>query len=982
MKPAGYYVARAWQYEAEVLSGAIAACKWVRLACDRNRRDRARAEAGEGLFVFDVEAAERVCRAAEALPHVKGPKAKLVRDATGDGWHWQTIELEPWQCWFTCLVFGWLRREDRLRRFTRFLLLVPRKNGKALHVDTRVPTPGGYTRHGDLRPGDVVFSPSGRPIEVLAVTEPYLGSCLTVTTSDGGEVIAHQNHEWRTNRTWYTGRRRSDRRPMPLVSTQQIADTLRMSGRRADLVHSLDVVDRLDLPERQLFVPPYTLGAWLGDGTSRSAQLTIHAADQEILTRIQTEGVSIHAQPTKRAPHILRVLLGGRERACCRRGHQRAAHSRRGHCRACERLVRAARREGVAVPPFSSLSLQERLRQVGVLGNKHIPLAYLRGSAQQRLSLLQGLMDTDGTISRAGQCSFTTVLESMSRDVACLVRSLGMKATVLRGTARVAGRAVGPKWTVNFFPPTGVMVFTLPRKLARQRPTRTTRARRRSIVSVEPAGQQEVNCIQVEGGEYVVTDHLIPTHNSVLLAVYCLYMLTADGESGADVYSAATKHDQARVVFDMAATMARRTPAFTQYFGVVPYETQLKVPTTASQFSPLSADDKTLDGLNPSFAAVDELHAHRTRGVWDVLVTAQSSRDQPLLGAITTAGTNLGGICYEVWTYAQKVLEGTVEDDSFCAVNYTIDEADLPYWDTEPVLRKANPNWGISVNPRTTLADAALARRSPGAINNFLTKQANIWVRAASPWMPMNAWAACAVSDLTWESFLEADRVVITVDLAEVRDIASIVAIGRWPDGTVRAKARHFYPEDAIAESPIAQMSGWVHEGWLVAVPGQTQDFGLIERELAGPGDDEPDLEVTGPGLFERLRAIRIGFDRALALHLMQRLQKRLGEDAITEVKQNTATFNPAMKALIGWVQARTFQHDGDPVLAWMISNVAEKKTHLEESFPVKASGKDSPEKIDGAVALLMGASELLHEPAQEDAPWNNPNYRLPEVGL
>lgn len=577
MKPVGYYVARAWQYEADVLSGAIAACKWVRLACDRNRRDRARAEAGEGLFVFDVEAAERVCRAAEALPHVKGPKAKLVRDATGDGWHWQTIELEPWQCWFTCLVFGWLRREDRLRRFTRFLLLVPRKNGK-----------------------------------------------------------------------------------------------------------------------------------------------------------------------------------------------------------------------------------------------------------------------------------------------------------------------------------------------------------------------------------------------SVLLAVYCLYMLTADGESGADVYSAATKHDQARVVFDMAATMARRTPAFMQYFGVVPYETQLKVPTTASQFSPLSADDKTLDGLNPSFAAVDELHAHRTRGVWDVLVTAQSSRDQPLLGAITTAGTNLGGICYEVWTYAQKVLEGTVEDDSFCAVNYTIDEADLPYWDTEPVLRKANPNWGISVNPRTTLADAALARRSPGAINNFLTKQANIWVRAASPWMPMNAWAACAVSNLTWESFLEADRVVLTVDLAEVRDIASIVAIGRWPDGTVRAKARHFYPEDAIAESPIAQMSGWVHEGWLVAVPGQTQDFGLIERELAGPGDDEPDLEVTGPGLFERLRAIRIGFDRALALHLMQRLQKRLGEDAVTEVRQNTATFNPAMKALIGWVQARTFQHDGDPVLAWMVSNVAEKKTHLEESFPVKASGKDSPEKIDGAVALLMGASELL----------------------
>lgn len=463
---------------------------------------------------------------------------------------------------------------------------------------------------------------------------------------------------------------------------------------------------------------------------------------------------------------------------------------------------------------------------------------------------------------------------------------------------------------------------------------------------------------------------LIPRKNakSTLAAGLSLYMLAADGEGGSDVHSAATKRDQARIVYNAAAMMARRTPEYKDYFGVTVMEREIRVEKSGSTMTPLSADEQTLDGLNPHFGVVDELHAHKTRGVWDVLETALGSRAQPMLFAITTAGVLIGGICHELWQYGQKVLTQVLADETYFCINYTVDEGDLEHWDTEDVFRKANPNYGVSVFPDYLRSKANKARHTPAALNNFLTKHLNVWVYAAAPWMVMEEWYACrAENGLQWEDFLQAETVVITVDLAEVRDFASICVTGLFPDGIVRVKAKHYFPEAAVQASPVAQMTGWVHEGWITETPGNVQDFALLEEEVKR--------------LYHLTNATRVGFDRALAAHLIQDLQRDLGQDVILEIPQSVKVMDPAMKMILGRAFSRTIQHDGDPVLAWMVSNVAEKKNHLDESYPVKAGGKDSPQKIDGAIAMLMGVHETLAG-GPGYSPFDDPNYVMPEISL
>lgn len=450
---------------------------------------------------------------------------------------------------------------------------------------------------------------------------------------------------------------------------------------------------------------------------------------------------------------------------------------------------------------------------------------------------------------------------------------------------------------------------------------------------------------------------LVPRKNakSTITAGVGLYMLTADGESGAEVHSAATTRDQAKIVAETAYVMAERSPEFCQFFGVLPrgrMSTRLDVPATAGSMGPLSADAGTLDGLNPHAALVDELHAHKTRHVWDVLESAMGARAQPLLWAISTAGASIGGICYEVMSYLHKVLEQVHADETFFGINYTIDEGDA--WDDPASWRKANPNYGVSVHPEDMERAAAAARQSPAAINNFLTKRLNVWVQAESPWMSMSAWHACADPSLTWEDFQEAVTYV-AVDVAQSRDIAAVVAIGRRrSDGKVLMKGKYFLPEAAVAQSPVAQMSGWVRSGDLIETPGPVTDYENLEREVLAT------VEAT--------KAQAACFDRALAVHLMQVLQSKLGPDGVIEIPQNVQTLDPAMKEMERLVLAGEFIHDGNGCLNWMMSNVVVQRNHKDEIYPRKAGGKDSPNKIDGPVAGMMGLTRLLVQPVKSES--------------
>lgn len=211
-----------------------------------------------------------------------------------------------------------------------------------------------------------------------------------------------------------------------------------------------------------------------------------------------------------------------------------------------------------------------------------------------------------------------------------------------------------------------------------------------------------------------------------------LYMTGADGEGGAEVYSAATTRDQARIVFEDAKNMLKKSKAtlgrLFEFNKLAIYQER-----TASKFEPLSSDANNLDGLNIHCGIVDELHAHKTRDVWDVLETATGARLQSLLFGITTAGFNKEGICYELRDYGIKVLRGQVDDDSFFAIIYTLDKDDDPF--DETVWQKANPGLGVCKRWDDLRRLAKKAKEQVSARINFFTKHMNIWVTAESSWM-------------------------------------------------------------------------------------------------------------------------------------------------------------------------------------------------------------------------------------------------------
>ena len=412
------------------------------------------------------------------------------------------------------------------------------------------------------------------------------------------------------------------------------------------------------------------------------------------------------------------------------------------------------------------------------------------------------------------------------------------------------------------------------------------------------------------------------------------YLLACDGEAGSYVVSAANTRDQAKLVFTDAQAMARRETGFLARFGVEVLAHLIVQPATASKFEALSAEHSNLDGLNVHAALIDELHAHPTRGLWDVLETATGSRAQPLIWAITTAGVNRASVCYEQRAHVIDILTGVLADDSYFGIIYTIDEDDDPF--EEPCWIKANPNYGVSIYPESLRAAAKRAQQMPSGQAAFFSKHLNIWVNAAVSWLPAGSWDKCADPAITLEDFA-GEECYIGIDLALRSDIAAMVLA--FPPAGERdwwaVFGRFYLPEETVNRSHNAHYQGWETAGRLIATPGAITDFDEIITELGE--------------LAARHDVREIALDPYDAGPLIVDIQKA-GLPKPVEVRQTALNLSPAMIELEGLVLSRRIRHDGDPVLAWMISNV--KVAHSGDLLkPVKESEE---KKIDGAVALLM----------------------------
>jgi phage terminase large subunit-like protein len=255
---------------------------------------------------------------------------------------------------------------------------------------------------------------------------------------------------------------------------------------------------------------------------------------------------------------------------------------------------------------------------------------------------------------------------------------------------------------------------------------------------------------------------------SLLTSTVANYMAFADGEPGAEVYSAATSRDQAKIVWSASHAMLRAMPEFCQRAGIEPAAHSISQLSSNSFFRPLSSDANTVEGVKPYFTCVDELHRHPSRDLFDNLDSANGKRENSLLWTITRAGSDRAGICYEQHLYVKKILERTIQDESYFGIIFSLDDEDD--WADENALRKANPNWGVSVDPVEIMQKARKALQVASAQPEFQTKHGNRWVNADHAWMDMQRWAKCADPKLK-ESDFAGKECVLGLDLASKLDL-------------------------------------------------------------------------------------------------------------------------------------------------------------------------------------------------------------------
>lgn len=458
---------------------------------------------------------------------------------------------------------------------------------------------------------------------------------------------------------------------------------------------------------------------------------------------------------------------------------------------------------------------------------------------------------------------------------------------------------------------------------------------------------------------------LIPRKNakSTWAAAIGLGMLTIDGEFGAEVYSGASTEKQAWEVFRPARLMALKSPSLLQAFGITVGAKNLHMLGNGSRFEPIIGSPG--DGASPSCSVHDEYHEHATDEQVDTMETGMGAREQPLLLIITTAGDNLAGPCYALQLEAQKMLEGLdgFADDELFALIYTIDPADD--WTAEETLRKANPNFDVSV------AGEYLRRRQLAAVKNarkagiFKTKHLNCWVQARAAFFNVQRWIESARSGLKLEDF-KGQPCKIALDLASKVDIAAMeitfdldtcrceMAATLKSDGFRYARfGRYFLPEATIEENE--HYRGWLIDKWLAQTDGDMIDIGAIRDEIVG--EMGPDGKRAG-GLVSAYQVDEVAYDPHQATQLVAELTA--ANVKCIEVRPLVLNFSEPMKQMDGLIRSRAIAHNGDPVFTWMLSNVVAKADAKDNVYPRKEREEN---KIDGPVAHMMTQARFMVAP-------------------
>lgn len=433
---------------------------------------------------------------------------------------------------------------------------------------------------------------------------------------------------------------------------------------------------------------------------------------------------------------------------------------------------------------------------------------------------------------------------------------------------------------------------------------------------------------------------------SSLIAAMGAYMFLADREFGAQVYAAATKEEQARIVFEMARKMIEFSPELRQQ--IKSFKKTFVCDKTASRFMPLGRDSKTMDGFSVHCGIIDEYHAHKTSEMYDVLDDGRGARRQSLLLNITTAGFNVSSPCKKEWDLVVKILDGLLENHRYFGFIATAD--DPAKWREEESWFQGNPNFGISIYPQGFKSDFDKADASMQKQNSFKTKRLNVWTEQATRWISMEKYALCEGEvDPEW---FKGRRCFGGLDLGITKDLSAL-ALAFLDDSKPKGQEdvyllmKYWIPEVGKYErykNDGVNYPEWCDAGWITTTPGETTRYDYIRRDIAE--------------LAEQYEIAEIAIDRAHAHELMV----QLADDGLNIVKhaQNLMAMNFPCRSFEELILQRRLKPGVDPVFKWQVSNCA---IITDGNENIKIVKDKSGDRVDGVVAAVMGIGRALIAP-------------------
>lgn len=831
----------------------------------------------------------------------------------------QPMVLMLFQKAFISALYGF-KMNNGDDRFKKAIFLIARKNGKALDLETRIPTPDGDKKMRDIKKGDYVFDENGKPTRVLATSEIFKDHvCYKVTFEDGEEIVCDEGHKW-TVQTKGTRRRAiyvpiSDRGSRAKHNLDEFAcETLqtfemvknfkreRRDGKGVEYKYRVPIPKAIEYPKKELF-SPYMLGLWLGDGDKKDNRITTSKDDLPTLVgEIIKEGFEIVS--IKEFSGRLEVRFG---------------------------------------LPEGEKHVRNYLRDMGVWKNKHIPEEYFFGSIEQRADLLCGLMDTDGTVSKAGQCSFTQKSERVTKDFGRLLASLGIKYTVRKKIAKCNEKECEAFetqfWTDKSFP-----CFRYQRKIDRLKEKLAPRMNYKSIINIERVLSREVKCIKVDNprGLFLCGERNTVTHNSELCSALGLAEFIL-GNDGSDIVCSSNDDTQASILYDAIDLMRQMIDP--KDLDTKRNQRFILNKVSNTKIFKMSERTRNKEGRNIDFAFQDESHELRSNTIPKAIEQSQSLKKNPKFVNLTTEGFVVDGYLDEELKAARKIIKG--EDDGVSASRilpwlYTQD-SEIEIFQNPKSWAKSNPTLGVVKRVDYLEEQVDLAKKSKADRIFVLSKDFNMKQNGVEAWLNIEDFTYSATYDL---EDLRGGYCLGHVDLAETTDLCCAKALVMKPnDPTKYIISQYFIPQSKLDPENDDHNAGahykeWAERGYITICEGNDIDLTIVADWFFTL------QKKHGIALF------KCGYDQRFAKDWLRRMEeynwtKQYGD--VEMILQDAKTLNNAIRLVETDLKTQLINYNENPVDRWCFKNSSLKINDFRQALIIKT---ENAKKIDGSVAL------------------------------